>query len=52
MAADMTPLFETIVARCPAPDVDIDGALQLQVSQLMPSTAAPGSTCSSCWVPT
>jgi GTP-binding protein len=34
MAADMTPLFETIVARCPAPDVDIDGALQLQISQL------------------
>jgi GTP-binding protein len=34
MAPDMTPLFETIVARCPAPDVDIDGALQLQVSQL------------------
>jgi GTP-binding protein len=34
MAADMTPLFETIVARCPAPDVDVDGPLQLQVSQL------------------
>ena len=34
MAADMTPLFETIVARCPAPDVDVDGALQLQISQL------------------
>jgi GTP-binding protein len=34
MTGDMTPLFETIVARCPAPDVDIDGALQLQVSQL------------------
>ena len=30
----MTPLFETIVARCPAPDVDVDGPLQLQVSQL------------------
>jgi len=34
MATDMTPLFETIVARCPAPDVDIDAPLQLQVSQL------------------
>ena len=34
MADDMTPLFETIVARCPAPDVDVDGPLQLQVSQL------------------
>jgi len=34
MAEDMTPLFETIVARCPAPDVDVDGPLQLQVSQL------------------
>ena len=34
MATDMTPLFETIVARCPAPDVDVDGALQLQISQL------------------
>ncbi|MGH8204413.1 MAG: EF-Tu/IF-2/RF-3 family GTPase, partial [Steroidobacteraceae bacterium] len=26
--------FETIVARCPAPDVDVDGPLQLRVSQL------------------
>ncbi|MGH8249897.1 MAG: translational GTPase TypA [Steroidobacteraceae bacterium] len=34
MTGDMTPLFETIVARCPAPDVDVDGPLQLQVSQL------------------
>jgi GTP-binding protein len=34
LAADMTPLFETIVARCPAPDVDVDAPLQLQVSQL------------------
>jgi GTP-binding protein len=34
MGADMTALFETIVARCPAPDVDVDGPLQLQVSQL------------------
>ena len=31
---DMSALFETIVARCPAPDVDVDGPLQLQVSQL------------------
>ena len=34
MGDDMTALFETIVARCPAPDVDVDGPLQLQVSQL------------------
>ncbi len=31
---DMTALFETIVKFCPAPDVDLDGPLQLQVSQL------------------
>jgi GTP-binding protein len=31
---DMTPLFEAIVKHCPPPDVDEDGALQLQVSQL------------------
>jgi GTP-binding protein len=30
----MDALFETIVRHCPAPDVDPDGALQLQVSQL------------------
>ena len=30
----MTPLFEAIVEHCPAPDVDVDGPLQLQVSQL------------------
>jgi len=34
MGADMTALFETIISRCPAPDVDVDGPLQLQVSQL------------------
>ena len=34
LGEDMSALFETIVARCPAPDVDIDGPLQLQVSQL------------------
>jgi GTP-binding protein len=34
MGEDMTALFETIVARCSAPDVDVDGPLQLQVSQL------------------
>jgi GTP-binding protein len=33
-AANMDALFETIVKFCPAPDVDPDGALQLQVSQL------------------
>ena len=34
LGEDMTALFETIVTRCPAPDVDVDGPLQLQVSQL------------------
>jgi GTP-binding protein len=34
MAQDMTPLFEAIVKHCPPPDVDADGPLQLQVSQL------------------
>ncbi len=33
-AADMQALFETIVRRCPAPDVDSLGPLQLQVSLL------------------
>jgi GTP-binding protein len=31
---DMQPLFKTIVAHCPPPDVDTDGALQLQVTLL------------------
>jgi len=31
---DMTPLFETIVESVPAPDVDPEGPLQLQVSSL------------------
>jgi len=31
---DMTPLFEAIVKHAPVPDVDPDGALQLQVSAL------------------
>jgi GTP-binding protein len=34
LATDMTPLFEAIVQHCPPPDVDSDGPLQLQVSQL------------------
>jgi len=34
LAGDMGPLFETIVARCPAPDVDPSAPLQMQVSQL------------------
>ncbi|MGH8426432.1 MAG: translational GTPase TypA [Gammaproteobacteria bacterium] len=33
-AADMTPLFEAIVKHVPAPAVDPDGPLQLQVSAL------------------
>ena len=31
---DMTTLFDAIVKHCPPPDVDLDGPLQLQVSQL------------------
>jgi GTP-binding protein len=34
MAEDMKPLFETILEHVPAPDVDIDGPLQLQISAL------------------
>jgi GTP-binding protein len=33
-SGDMTPLFEAIVTHCPAPDVDPDGPLQMQVSNL------------------
>jgi len=31
---DMTPMFETIVKNAPAPDVDIDGPLQMQITAL------------------
>jgi GTP-binding protein len=31
---DMTPLFETIVEQVPAPQVDVDGPFQMQISQL------------------
>ena len=31
---DMTPLFEAIVEHVPAPDVDLDGPFQLQISTL------------------
>ncbi len=34
LADDMTPLFEMIVDKVPAPKVDIDGPLQMQVSAL------------------
>ena len=33
-SGNMTPLFETIVARCPAPDVDAEAPLQMQISTL------------------
>ncbi len=33
-SGDMTPLFEAIIANCPAPDVDVDGPFQMQVSTL------------------
>ncbi len=31
---DLTPLLQTIVARTPPPDVDVDGSFQMQISQL------------------
>lgn len=34
MASDMKPLFETIVAKVPAPDVAIDEPFQMQISAL------------------
>ena len=34
LEADMTPLFDAIVAHCPPPDIDLGGPLQLQVSSL------------------
>jgi GTP-binding protein len=34
MAADMTPLFEAIEACVPAPEVDAEGPLQMQISAL------------------
>ena len=34
MSADMQPLFETIIAKVPAPDVIIDAPLQMQISAL------------------
>jgi GTP-binding protein len=34
LATDMIPLFEAIVKHCPPPDIDEEGPLQLQVSQL------------------
>ncbi|CUX96441.1 translational GTPase TypA [Candidatus Doolittlea endobia] len=34
MADDMTPLFESIVKNVKAPNVDVDGPFQMQISQL------------------
>jgi GTP-binding protein len=33
-SGDMTPLFETIINHVPAPDVDLDGPFQMQVTSL------------------
>jgi len=33
-SGDMTPLFQAIIDKCPPPDVDPDGPLQLQISAL------------------
>ena len=34
MAEDMTPLFEMITEKVPAPDVDVEGTFQMQISAL------------------
>ncbi len=34
MATDMTPLFETVIEKVPAPKVNSDGPLQMQISAL------------------
>ena len=34
MAEDMTPLFEMVVEHVPAPDVEVDGPFQMQISAL------------------
>ncbi|TRX53163.1 translational GTPase TypA [Thalassomonas sp. M1454] len=34
VGTDMTPLFQTIVDQVPAPDADVDGSFQMQISQL------------------
>ncbi|MFK8048579.1 MAG: translational GTPase TypA [Halioglobus sp.] len=34
MATDMTPLFETVIEKVPAPEVNSDGPLQMQISAL------------------
>jgi len=34
VGTDMTPLFETIISEVPAPDVDLEGSFQMQISQL------------------
>ncbi len=38
LAEDMQPLLDTIVARVPPPNVDVDGYLQMQISALEYST--------------
>ncbi|TGE06974.1 translational GTPase TypA, partial [Salmonella enterica subsp. enterica serovar Poona] len=34
MAEDMTPLYQAIIDHVPAPDDDLHGPLQMQISQL------------------
>ncbi|WP_115720357.1 translational GTPase TypA [Gallaecimonas mangrovi] len=34
IGTDMTPLFETVIEKVSPPDVDLDGGLQMQISQL------------------
>lgn len=34
VGTDMTPLFQTIIDQVPAPNADIEGAFQMQISQL------------------
>ncbi|MEI6894217.1 MAG: translational GTPase TypA [Colwellia sp.] len=34
IGTDMTPLFDTIISEVPAPEADLEGAFQMQISQL------------------
>lgn len=43
MAEDMTPLYQAIVDRVPAPNVDLDGTLQMQISSSTTTTMLASS---------
>jgi predicted membrane GTPase involved in stress response len=42
-SGDMTPMFETIVAKVAAPEVDVNAPLQMQITALGPSCASTNS---------